>query len=126
MIGHRHQARSLAGSIPDVTRHHPHDSTTATETLPTVENCPMDREGRPRDIKPFSSPITHPHLIPVATTTSIFTHPRGNYMYKLLVRPKPITGHISVKPATHALVAHVAEASCPSVFIVSLLLGFHQ
>ena len=57
-------------------------SATATKTLPTVKNRPMDRKGRPPDIKPFSSPITHSHLIPVATTTSLFTHPQGSYIYK--------------------------------------------
>ena len=39
-------------------------SATTTETLPTVKNCPMDCEGRPRDIKPFplllNTPISFP------------------------------------------------------------------
>ena len=47
-------------------------------------------------------------------------------MYKQIVRPNPITGHISVKPATNMLVACVNEALCPSFIIISLLFRYDQ
>ena len=47
-------------------------------------------------------------------------------MYKLIVRPNLITGHISVKPATNTLVPCIAVASCPSFFIVSLPFRYDQ
>ena len=57
-------------------------SATATETLPTVDNCPMDREGRPPDIKPFPlllhTLISFPLLLPLLCSFILEVSTRTN------------------------------------------------